>query len=213
MTFAQTWRDFTTAPLTLGPSPGIREQWRQGRQRYAVWVLRVSEPRVHARMAMVAGRLGDAVRLFPAEEAHITLFVCGFPTAAPRLDDDVAVDVLLRQRDALEAADLSLALTVGGCSSFTTAAFLEVHEGGGLTAIRRILAGATDEQRPGPYHPHVTVGVYQDSRPIPPLVAALEPLRDAPPIRVYPTAVELVVFDAAVAGSPLRTRHAVRIGT
>ena len=212
MTFAQTWRDFTAAPLTIGPSPGIREQWRQGRRWYAVWVLRVSEPLVHARMAAVADRLGDAVRLFPPEEAHITLFVSGFPTADPRRDDDVAAAVLLRQRDALESADLSLTLTVGGCSSFTTAAFLEVHEGGGLTAIRRILADQVDEQRLGSYHPHVTVGVYRDARPTPPLVAALAPLRDAPPIRLQPTAVELVVFDAAVEGSPLLTRHVVRIG-
>ncbi|MDG1482027.1 MAG: 2'-5' RNA ligase family protein [Myxococcota bacterium] len=212
MTFAQTWRDFTTAPLTLGPSPGIREQWRQGRQWYAVWVLRVSEPRVHARMAMVAAPLGSAVRPFLATEAHITLFVSGFPTADPRLHDDVAADVLLRQRDALVAADLSLTLTVGGCNSFTTAAFLEVHEDGGLTAIRRLLAGAADEQRPGPYHPHVTVGVYRDARPTSPLVAALSPLRDAPLIPLHPTVVELVVFDAAVEGSPLLTRHAVRIG-
>jgi 2'-5' RNA ligase len=209
MTHDPVWRDFTAAPMTAGPSPGIREQWRRGRRWYAVWVLRVSEPAVHARMAAVAARLSDAVRVTPADQAHITLFVSGFVTDTPRLDDDVAESVLLRQRDALAEQDLSLDLAVGGAGSFSTAAFLEVH--GELTALRRVLSGHADELRFGPYHPHVTVGVYRDTRPIPPLAAALAPHRDLPPIPVRPAAVELVVFDAAVAGSPLLTRYAVPV--
>ncbi|MFT5684665.1 MAG: 2'-5' RNA ligase [Myxococcota bacterium] len=207
--FKQAWRDFTTTPTTAGPSPGIREQWHRGRRWYAVWVLRVSEAAVHERMAEVADRLGDAVRVIPADQAHITLFVSGFPTPNPHLDDDIAESALLRQRDALAAADLRLDLTIGGACSFSTAAFLEVHEGGGLTAIRRILAGQADELRFTDYHPHVTVGVYRDTAPIPPLVAALTPLRDLPPIPLSPTAVELVVFDATIEGSALVTRYAV----
>ena len=37
------------------------EAWRRGRQRYAVWALRVVDPVVIARMAAVADRLAGAI--------------------------------------------------------------------------------------------------------------------------------------------------------
>ena len=80
---------------------------------------------------------------------------------------------------------------------------------GGIAAAREILAGEADELRFGPYHPHVTCGVYRDTRPTAPLVEALTPFRDLPPIPLTPTAIELAVFDAYVEGSPLITRYQV----
>ena len=34
-----TWQRFLDAGRTLGPSPGVREAWHQGRSSYAVWAL------------------------------------------------------------------------------------------------------------------------------------------------------------------------------
>ena len=164
-----------------------------------------------ARMASLAAALGPSIRAIDSSQAHITLFVSGFIAEVPRLDDDVAPSVLLRQRDALAAADLSLSLSVGPANSFSTAAFLEVHERGGLSRARALLSGQGDELRFGLYHPHVTVGVYRDTRPAAPLAAALSAGRTLPPLSVRPDAIELVVFDAHVEGSPLLTRHRVSL--
>ena len=209
MTFPQTWRAFCQQPTTLGPDPGIRQRWHQGRRWYAVWVLRVAEPAVHARMAALAEQLGDAIRPIPASQAHITLFVCGFPSRTPCLDDDIDEATLRAQWRALQSADLSLSLAVGGASSFSTAAFLEVH--GDLSEIRGILASCADELRFGPYHPHVTIGTYPQTRPVGPIRAVLERSRDLPLIPIQPAAIELVVFDAHTAGSPLQTRYVAHL--
>lgn len=211
MNFASVWQHFCRQPTTTGPDPGIRQQWHQGRRWYAVWVARVTEPAVHARMASMAAPLGNAIRAIEPSQAHITLFVSGFIAEDPRLDDDVAPAVLRRQRDALAAADLSLSLAAGRTNSFTTAAFLEVHERGGLSRARAILSGQGEELRFGPYHPHVTLGVYRETRPTAPLAAALSAGRAFSPIALRPPAIELVVFDAHVEGAPLVTRHTVPV--
>ena len=211
MHFASVWQQFCRQPTTAGPDPGIRQQWHQGRRWYAVWVVRIVEPEVHARMASLANALGSAIRPIESSQAHITLFVSGFVSDTPHLDDDVAPSVLLRQRAALAAADLSLSLSVGPANSFSTAAFLEVHERGGLSKARAILSGQGDELRFGPYHPHVTVGVYRDTRPAAPLAAVLSAGRRLPLLTVRPAAIELVVFDAHVEGAPLLTRHRVPV--
>ena len=211
MHFESVWQRFCQQPTTAGPDPGIRQQWHQGRRWYAVWVVRVAETSVHARMATLADALGTSIRRIPSSQAHITLFVSGFVCDEPRLDDDVAAAVLLRQRDALAAADLSLSLSVGRANSFSTAAFLEVHERGGLSRARALLSGQGDELRFGPYHPHVTLGVYRDTRPAAPLAAVLAAGRNWPPVAVRPAALELVVFDAHLEGAPLLTRHTVPV--
>ena len=94
---------FCAPGTTWGPSPGVREAWAAGRRRYAVWLLRVQPPAVLERMKRVAEALGDAVEPTPLEEAHITLWVAGFPTDTPSLDDDVAEAVLAAQAEALRA--------------------------------------------------------------------------------------------------------------
>ena len=85
---------FRSAPSTLGPTPGVREAWHQGRSVYAVWVLRVLDAPILERMALVNARLAPhGVR--PFGEAHVTVFVAGFPARAPGRDDDVSIDALL----------------------------------------------------------------------------------------------------------------------
>ena len=55
-----------------------------------MWALRVDDAAVIARMAEVAGRLGDAIVPVAPAQAHVTVWVYGFPAAAPVFDDDVA---------------------------------------------------------------------------------------------------------------------------
>jgi hypothetical protein len=198
--FDETWATFRTRTQTLGPSAGAIDDWRRGRTRYAVWILRVLVREVLARMASVAAQLEDAIVPVQAEDAHVTTWVCGFPATRPTFDDDVAETTLAAQLAA--ATRLSPPrLIVGAPNAFASCAFLEVHDPhGDLAAMRAALAvpGAR-EIRFARYQPHVTVGRFRDTRPTAAIASALAALRagaDAAPLALHGCALELVTLDA-----------------
>ena len=198
--FAETWASFRARELTLGPTEGAMEAWRRGRQRYAVWALRVVDPVVIARMAAVADRLAGAIVPVAPERAHVTVWVCGFPCAAPRLDDDVAETTLAAQRRAVAHLPRPR-LVVGAPNAFATCAFLEVHDPhGDLAALRAALAvPGAKEVRFAPYQPHVTVGRFGDTRPAASIARMLAALRDGEPVAPHAVAdsrLELLELDA-----------------
>jgi 2'-5' RNA ligase len=200
---------FCAPGTTWGPSPGVREAWAAGRRRYAVWLLRVQPPAVLERMKRVAEALGDAVEPTPLCDAHITLWVAGFPTDTPRLDDDVSEAVLAAQAEALEAhfgGRGPVRVEVGGANAFFTCAVLDVFDpDSALAEIRACLDEEGRELRFGPYHPHVTAGRFIDSRDRAPLAQALRPLRDLPLLPLDVHAVELCTFDAQAEALHLTT--------
>ncbi len=59
--FDDTWVRFRALEQTSGPAANAIDEWRRGRERYAVWALRVIDPAVTARMSAVAERLGDSL--------------------------------------------------------------------------------------------------------------------------------------------------------
>lgn len=184
----------------MGPTPGAAESWRAGRERYAVWAVRVSTSAVLERSAAVAGRLGDAIVPVPARDAHVTAWVCGFPTAHPRRDDDIAEATLAEQCARMEGVGRTR-LTVGAVNAFATCAFLEVEDPfGALADLRRALnVPGAREIRFAPYLPHVTVGRFVDTRPTGPLAATLEELRQGPhamPLAVVDGSLALFELDA-----------------
>jgi hypothetical protein len=202
--FAETWAAFAASQRTLGPSPGALEDWARGRARYALWALRVSAPAVLRRMGAVAERLSGAIVPVPPADAHVTVWVCGFPAAASALDDDVAEELLAAQRAAV--ANLGRPrLVVGAPNAFATCAFLEVHDPhGDLAVLRAALAvpGAREVRFAG-YRPHVTVGRFPDTRPAAPLAAVLAPLRSgehAAPLALDDAVLELIELDARAPG-------------
>jgi hypothetical protein len=198
--FAETWARFRALDHTLGPTPDAIETWRRGRERYALWALRVVDPVVIARMAAVAARLAGAIVPVTAAQAHVTTWVCGFPSAAPALDDDVADAIIAAQRRAV--ANLPCPrLVVGAPNAFATCAFLEVHDPhGDVAALRAALAiPGANEVRFAPYQPHVTVGRFGDTRPAAPIARVLAALRDgehAAPRAVADSRLELLELDA-----------------
>jgi len=194
------WAAFCARKATLGPTPGAAESWRAGRDRYLVWALSVSVPAALARSAAVAERLGDAVVAVPARDAHVTLWVCGFPAARPHRNDDVGEDVL-REQCRRMAGQGGTRFTVGRPNAFATCAFLEVDdELGDLAALReRLHVPGTREVRFGPYLPHLTVGRFVDSRPVAPLAATIAELREGPhaaPLAITDAALTLLELDA-----------------
>jgi len=198
--FVETWATFHALQHTRGPTAGAVETWRRGRDRYAVWALRVIDDQVIARMATVADGLAGAIVPVAPERAHVTVWVCGFPCASPRLDDDVAETILTAQRHV--AARLPRPrLVVGAPNAFATCAFLEVHDPhGDLAALRAALAvPGANEVRFAPYQPHVTVGRFGDTRPAAPIARVLAGLRDgehAAPRAIADSRLELLELDA-----------------
>lgn len=207
--------EFCAPGTTWGPSPGVRESWARGRRRYAVWLVRVRAPEVLARMQLVADTLGDAVEPTPPAEAHITLWVAGFPAETPCHDDDVSEAVLVAQAEALQAQLRGVSgvrLEVGGANAFLTCAVLDVFDpDGALASARACLDNVGKELRFGPYHPHVTAGRFVDSRDRAPLAEALRPLRALPRIPLDVLAVELCTFDAQVEALHLTTAARVQL--
>ncbi|MEL6349422.1 MAG: 2'-5' RNA ligase family protein [Myxococcota bacterium] len=194
----------------MGPSVGTREAWRRGRKQYAVWLFRVRSAAVQQRARDVIAALGDTIRPTPLDDLHVTLFVAGFPTDHPQLDDDVAEATLHEQRRALASAQFSgFTLTIGSANAFASAPFLEVQ--GDIEPIRQVLIAASSqpEIRFSDYRPHLTLGVFQDSGPIWPVQQTLARFRTASPIHVGIGGIELVTFDARIAGSRLETRWTI----
>ena len=210
--FEATWRRFLETPTTLGHTPGARDAWRRGRERYAVWVFRVKDPEVLARLSQAREALAGQIAPMPERDAHVTAFVSGFPVSDPRLDDDINETTL----DAMVAslrADPPPAprLIVGGLNAFLSCAFLEVLEpSGDLSGIRDRLAGGAREIRFSAYLPHVTAGLFRTG-PTPPLAEAIRPLRRLTPLVYQPGILELVEFDARREGAPLVTRATVEL--
>ncbi len=173
MSFQRVWRRFAAGRRTLGPSPGVREAWAQGRRCYHAWVLVIDDPRVEARRAEVASALEVASpgSLSPwcARASHVTVWVAGWepPGSHPR-----------------EGARVPL--EVGRASAFSSCPILEVRcpgevRGSGLRALRATFPGR--EERWAPYRPHLTVGLWRRSEPVGPLVGALRSLRRLPWLR------------------------------
>ena len=192
--------EFCALERTLGPTAHAIDEWRRGRERYAVWALRVADAVVIARMAAVADRLAGAIVPVKPEDAHVTTWVCGFPAAAPRFDDDVAEAIIAAQRRAVAHLPRPR-LAVGAPNAFATCAFLEVHDPhGDVAALRAALAvPGAQEVRFARYQPHVTVGRFDDTRPAAPVARVLAALRDdagVAPHAVTGCSLELIQLDA-----------------
>lgn len=204
--FAEVWDTFRSAPTTLGPTPGVREAWARGRARYAVWVLPVTDETVRARLAAAADRLAPhGLRPFP--DPHITVFVAGFPAAAPTLDDDIAEAVLDAQLAAVRAArPRRPRLQVAGLNAFQSCAILEVWDPhNDLDTLRAPLAGCHPEIRFATYRPHVTVGSFGDTRDTAPITNTILPLRTLQTVPVVCDTLDLVTFDARIERGSLTT--------
>lgn len=210
--FDGVWGAFVAAGETLGPSPGVREAWHRGRPEYAVWVLPVQDAAVQARVQAAQARLGDAIAPVRPADVHVTVHVSGFPTPAPRLDDDVLEAALGAAAEAARGAT-PVRLAVGPASAFRSCAILEVTDPhGDLDGLRARLHPTHPELRFAPYRPHVTVGRFVDPRPTAPIAAALAPLRDLPALHVEARLLRRVAVDPFTADAPLRAVLDVPLG-
>ncbi|WP_368736564.1 2'-5' RNA ligase family protein, partial [Zoogloea oryzae] len=121
-TFDHARAAFLAAGQTLRNERRDFPEWHLGRPHYALWAVDVDLPDVRHAVAgadaHLAGLLLDGYRRQP----HITLALCGFPTADPQHPDDYSPARLAAQVAALAAgAPAPFSLTLGALASFSSA--------------------------------------------------------------------------------------------
>lgn len=171
--------------------------WRRGRKRYALWSIPVDCAVVLARVQAARALLGDWLHPAGERQAHISLFVCGFPSAHVQHDDDIALAQLAAQHQALAGLQLpAFELLIGGLDSFASAAFLQVNETEHLSRLRLALSGITTEVRQAPYIPHLTVGLYRVAASASEWRRCTQPMHELPPLRLPVHELQLLSYAA-----------------
>jgi 2'-5' RNA ligase len=199
-----------TLPCELRDHP----DWHLGRSRYSLWALPVECPAVLARLQAARQLLGDWLHPSGVRQAHITLFVCGFPCTLPRHDDDIALEQLDSQRRAIEALRMTpFELRIGGLDSFASAAFLSVQDDGQLDQLRQTLARFAPEVRQAEYVPHLTVGLYRQAVSASNWHERAAALRNCPPLRLPVGEVQLLSYAPTEPQGALRSEARVALGT
>lgn len=183
MSFRRTWAQFRAARTTLGPTPGVREAWHQGRRWYHAWVLQIADEAVVARRDAVLAALDGVATPFSTRSPHVTVWVHGFDP--PGFEHPL---------DGVE-----LPLVVGRVNSFRSVPFLEVRSD--LRAVRAAFPGL--EERWAPYQPHLTVARYTGDVSVAAIVCRLRPWRRAEPIHTRGRLIHGVVDAWSEAGEVL----------
>lgn len=143
-------------------------EWHLGRSPYIFWALDVDLPAVRAQVARAGAHLAGFLLDGYCRQPHVTLDLCGFPSALPGHADEFSPALLERQCSALRSARVrDFEIEVGRLSSFSSAPFLGVvDQGGQIAAVRRCLAVDGQPRLFGDYVPHVTVGLYAGAWPV-----------------------------------------------
>ena len=197
-----------TLPCELREHP----DWHLGRERYSLWALAVECPAVLERMQAARQLLGDWLHPPGVRQAHITLFVCGFPCTLPRRDDDIAMELLDAQRRAIQALRMAtFELRIGDLDSFASAAFLSVQDDGQFDQLRQTLAQFAPEVRQAEYVPHLTVGLYRQAVSTSDWHERATALRNCPPLRLLVREVQLLSYAAAEPSGALHTEARVAL--
>lgn len=196
---------FTSDDFTL---PNVRRdfpEWHRGRRCYALWALEVDVPAVVARVLAAQGHLAGLLLDGYCRQAHVTVRLCGFPSDSPRQADDFGPEALGIQLAALrQARPRPFEIDIGGLSSFTSAPYLTVSDGGGnLAALREALFSGFDGDPGGHYTPHVTVGLYADAWPLPAVRARLRGFKIDELLRMPVTGISLLSYAAPEIGGVL----------
>ncbi|MCK6395190.1 2'-5' RNA ligase family protein [Zoogloea sp.] len=185
--------------------PNVRRdfpEWHLGRPHYALWALDVETPAVAAAVARAAMHLDGLLLDGYNRQAHITLALCGFPTATPRHPDDYGPARFDAHCQALQALALKpFEIDIGALASFTSAPFLQVDDpDGGIARLHQALGG---DHPGGRYLPHTTVGLYAGNWPTDQVQQRLDALPDLPPQRCRVERVSLMHYTATEIGGPL----------
>jgi 2'-5' RNA ligase len=185
-------------------------EWHLGRPDYALWALEFDSTAIAARMAAAQRHLAPWLLDGYVRQAHITLSLCGFPSALPRHADDFGPAQLRAQLAALQQVrPLPFAIAIGGLATFSSVPYLTVQAAGAtLQTLRACLAAPSALAAPDRYVPHVTVGLYADAWPMPAVQQSLDAFAMCEPgcedVSARVSGVSLLAYTATEIGGRLR---------
>jgi 2'-5' RNA ligase len=182
-------------------------EWHLGRSHYALWALAVDTARVRQRVHAAQNHLAAWLLDGYCRQPHITVGLCGFPSAAPQRDDDFGCMALQKQIEALRRArPSSFDIAIGGLASFSSVPYLTVQAPTvPLHALRQCLATADMNCAPGQYTPHVTVGLYAQVWPLSELQKEFDRFEDPQALHLEVHSLSLMAYATHEIGGPLQT--------
>ena len=180
-------------------------EWHLGRTEYALWALDFDTTLIAARMAAAQRHLAPWLLEGYTRQAHITLSLCGFPSALPCHADDFGAAQLAAQLAGLQRLrPLPFEIAIGGLATFSSVPYFTVQAADGpLQALRACLAAAPASGTPDDYVPHVTVGLYADAWPLALVQHRLDAFLMCEPVCAQVTGIRLLAYVAADIGGPL----------
>lgn len=191
--------------LTLRNGQRDFPEWHLGRPHYALWALDVDVPAIRQRVAAADGHLSGLLLADYCRQPHVTLSLCGFPSACPQQADDFGAATLAAQLAALRRAQpRPFDIEVGALASFASVPYLAVQDAGGqIAALRECLTGGSLNDSYGAYTPHVTVGLYADAWPMPEVQARLASFAATDALRLRISGISLLSYASAHIGGAL----------
>ena len=194
--------------LTLRNEQRDFPEWHLGRPHYALWALDVDVPALRQRVAAADGHLSGLLLADYCRQPHVTLSLCGFPSACPQHTDDFGAAALAAQLAALRRAQpRPFDIEVGALASFASVPYLAVQDAGGqIAALRECLAGGSLNDSCGTYTPHVTVGLYADAWPMSQVQARLASFAGREALHLRISGISLLSYASAHIGGALACR-------
>lgn len=194
--------------LTLRNEQRDFPEWHLGRPHYALWALDVDVPALRQRVAAAEKHLSSLLLADYCRQPHVTLSLCGFPSACPQHPDDFGTAALAAQLAALRRAQpRPFDIEVGALASFASVPYLAVQDTGGqIAALRECLAGGSLNDSCGTYTPHVTVGLYADAWPMSEVQARLASFAGRQALRLRISGISLLSYASAHIGGALACR-------
>jgi 2'-5' RNA ligase len=179
-------------------------EWHCGRPRYVLWAIDANFPGVQSRVEAAQFHLDGLLLEAHTRQPHITLTLCGFPSAQPLLPDEFGRALLDQQVASLQQAQISpIDIAIGALSSFASAPYLGVTDGsGGITNLRSCLGTDADTHA---YTPHVTVGLYKDAWPTNSVRPRLTAFVPCPAIPLRVTRIGLFAYETSSVGGRLES--------
>lgn len=141
-------------------------EWHFGRQNYALWYLEINDQKLVHYLDTLRSHFSDFLLEPHNRQYHVTLFICGFLTQAPKVyKDDFSLSEFEQQRELLRKEDFApFHLKIGAVDSFSSALFVQIQESQNiLSYIRQKLGTVSNEIAALDYCPHITLGLYKET--------------------------------------------------
>lgn len=172
-------------------------EWHKGRKRYAVWVIEIENKEWLDNLSGARDLLEEYLLQGQHRVAHITLFACGF-------FDDCA-ELIEKQSLKLKKKQLkSFFLDLSRLDSFLSAPYFSISDlSNAISKARHVLEEIMPEDRSEVYHPHLTVGLYNDAYCTSLLSEKINSYEMLPADKILVKKISLMTFDTNSVFSPL----------